>query len=535
MASPDFSEYIDLTVNDLQPEELYAAALDYTRTALPEFEPRAGSVEDALLQSFSLINSLYIAAANRIPNGTIEGVLRLLGLERREDGVSTINASFTILTPGGTVLEGTSVSYDTDNDGEPVQYPFFVLQTASAAVGSNTVNVTLESLALGPLPSIPIGTSLTITQPSSELFTCVTTSVPSSAATAESDIEYLTRGVTYLNSLSNSLCTAAQIEAYILSTYAGVTRCKVYDLAYGSSTSPVSTTTTSATTFGGFLDVVIDCSTEDNQLFSFNDGLGLDIDGETVWVTTQQMYGSAEVTKEVFPSGAMGFGAEITNFDSIAKTVSISGIGVTSPAASANLGETMVQLVGGLTYALLDGTAPALRTPDARGMYVIFTWGVEGQPITFETKQAIYDDISTRTPVGIDAFIHTVMPVEVYVEVEIEVLPGYVASSVLADVTDYLNSSFSPEYYGNWSEYLYRDEFVVKTSEVTGVKRVVSVTINLPSYGAGTVTAVTGSTYFNNSLMAVTDPGNPVNPQYLQFLFAGSMPSVTANVSIYGS
>ena len=320
-----------------------------------------------------------------------------------------------------------------------------------------------------------------------------------------------------------------------MSTYAGVTRCKVYDLAYGSSTSPVSTTTTTATTFAGLLDVVIDCSTEYNQLFSFNDGLGLNIDGETVWVTTQQMYGDAEVTKEVFPSGAMGFGAEITSFDSVAKTVSISGIGVTSPAASANLGETMVQLVGGLTYALLDGTAPALRTPDARGMYVIFTWGVEGQPITFETKQAIYDDISTRTPVGIDAFIHTVMPVELYVNVEVEVLEGYVASSVTAEVADYLDSSFSPQNYPNWAEYLYRNELVVKASEITGVKRVVSVVMYLPTYGTGDMTTTTGSTFYNNNLMGELDTANPTNPQFMKFYYAGSMPSIKANVSIYGA
>lgn len=535
MASPDFSEYVDLTVNDLQPPELYAAAIDYARTAFPEFEPRSGSVEEALLQAVSVVNSIYIAAANRVPNGTIEGVLRLLGLERREAGVSTINVQFTVLSPGGFVQEGTAIAFLTEIDGDSAQYSFFVRETAYASGSSTTVNAVLESIVVGPLPAIPIGTPLTIAQPSSEILTCVTTSVPSVVESAETDVEYLSRGVTYLSSLSNSLCTSAQIESYILSTFPSVTRCKVYDLAYGSSTSPVSTTTTTATTFGGFLDVVIDCSDEDNQMFSFNDGLGLDIDGETVWVTTQQMYGSDEVTKEVFPSGAMGFGAEITDFDSIAKTVSISGIGVTSPAASANLGETMVQLVEGLTYALLDGTAPALRTPDARGMYVIFVWGTNGQPVSFETKQSIYDDISSRTPVGIDAFIHMVMPVELYVTVEIEVLEGYVASSVSAEVSEYLDSSFSPENYPNWAEYLYRNEIVVRASEVAGVKRVVSAVMYLPAYGAGDMTTTTGSNFFNNNLMGELDTDNPSNPQFMKFYYAGSMPSIKSNVSIYGA
>jgi hypothetical protein len=535
MASPDFSEYIDLTVNDLQPAELYAAALDYARTALPEFEPRSGSVEDALLQSFSLINSLYIAAANRIPNGTIEGVLRLFGLERREDGVSTLSASFSILTTAGSVLEGTSVSYTAEEDGTLVQYPFFVLETANAAAGSKTVNVTLESLTLGPLPAIPVGTPLTINQPSSELLSCVTTSAPSTAATAESDTEYLTRGVTYLNSLSNALCTAAQIESYILSTFPSVTRCKVYDLAYGSSTSPVAATTTTSTISGGDINIVIDCAGEDKQFFSFNTGLGINNDTQSVWMTTQQMYGSADVTKEKFPSGLMKNTGEVTDFNYSTFTVSITGIDVVTPTASATLGQTMVQLVSGLAYTLLNGTAPKLRTPDARGMYVIFAWGTEGQPISFETKQSIYDDISSRTPVGIDAFIHMVMPVELYVAVEIEVLEGYVASSVSAEVSDYLDSYFSPEYYPNWSEYLYRNEIVVKASEVTGVKRVVSAVMYLPTYGTGDMTTTTGSTFYNNNLMGELDTVNAANPQFMKFYFAGSMPSIKSNVSVYGS
>ena len=39
MPSPDFSEYIDLTINDLQPEDVYNGAVEYARTALPEFDP----------------------------------------------------------------------------------------------------------------------------------------------------------------------------------------------------------------------------------------------------------------------------------------------------------------------------------------------------------------------------------------------------------------------------------------------------------------------------------------------------------------
>jgi hypothetical protein len=539
MASPDFSEYVDLTVNDLQPAELYAAAIDYARTALPEFEPRTGSVEDALLQAFALMNSLYIAAANRIPNGTIEGVLRLLGLERREAGVSTINATFTILTSGGTVEQGTSVAYITEEDGNTVQYPFFVRETVTASPGSTTVSVSLESIVLGPLPSIPIGTALTITQPSSELLLCVTASAPASVTSAETDDEFIRRGVTYLDSLSNSLCTSTQIESYILTAYPSVTRCKVYDLAYGSSTSPVSTTITQATLNTvpnpDEIDIVIDCSDEDGQMFQFNNGLGLDIDGESLWVTTPEMMGSTTITKNIYPSGLVSAAAGQTiTIDLTAKTVSIDGLPVASPA-TASLGQSMVQLVSGLEFSLLSGTAPALRTPDARGMYVIFVWGTDGMPIPYDEKIAIYEDISARTPVGIDAFIHTAMPVDIYIEVEVEVLNGFVGSSVAAEVKDYLDAYFSPESYGSWTEYVYRNEIIVKASEVSGVKRVTSVAMYLPTYGAGELGQTTGSSYLNNQRMATLNGGVPSTAQFIRFKYAGTMPKVKSAVTVYGA
>lgn len=534
MASPDFSEYIDLTVNDLQPPELYAAAVDYARTAIPEFEPRSGSVEDALLQAFSLMNSLYIAAANRIPNGTIEGVLRLLGLERREAGVSTLNATFQILTSGGTVEQGTTVAYITEENGNTVQYAFFVRETVTAASGSYSASVVLESIVLGPLPAIPVGTPLTITQPSSELLSCTTASIPSSVTSAETDDEFIRRGVTYLGSLSNSLCTASQIEAYILTAYPSVTRCKVYDLAYGSSTSPVSTTTSESTVNGSNIDVVIDCADEDGQMFLFNDGLGLDLDGESVWITTQEMMGSAEVTKDLFPSGLMSTAdGQTVTVDLTGKTVSIAGISVVTET-TASFGQSMVQLVGGLSFSTLE-TSAALRTPDARGMYVIFVWGTDGMPVAFDEKIAIYEDISSRTPVGIDAFIHTVMPVDIYVALEIEVLNGFVGSSVSVEVQNYLDAYFSPEFYESWTEYVYRNEFIVKASEIAGVKRVTSAVLYLPTYGAGDITSTSGSSYFNNDSMAVLDAGTPGNPQFIQFNYAGTMPKVKSVVTVYGA
>lgn len=534
MPSPDFSDYIDLSVNDLQPTELYGAALDYARTAFPEFEPRSGSVEEALLQAFAYVNAVYIAAANRVPNGTVEGVLRLFGLERREAGVSTINAQFQILTPGGFVQEGTPVVYLTDEDGELLQYSFFVRETANAASFSNTVNVVLESLVLGPLPAIPVGTALTIAQPSSELLSCITTSAPSSASSSESDTEYLTRGVTYLNSLSNSLCTARQIEAYIVSTYPAVTRCKVFDLAYGSATAPVSSTTTAVSIeVPTLIDATISCADERDGLFAFSNSLGLFLDDKPAWITTQASFGDATVNRDTFPSGLVGVDATYgfnsnTMIDNSLKQIDIQNAEVVNSQAISNAGPTMFQTVGGLTWDQLDIPAK-LREPDARGMYVIFVWGADNKPVEFDIVNTIYDDLATRTPVGFDAFIHQVMPVEIFADIQIEILDGYVGSSVLADVQDNIQAYFSPDLYPNWTRNLYTNEIITRAASAPGVKRVVSVVLSIPEYGPAPITTTSGSQYRGNNFMAsVIGTG-------VTFKTAGSMPQITANVTLYGS
>jgi hypothetical protein len=440
---------------------------------------------------------------------------------------------FTVLSPGGFVQEGTAIAFLTEIDGDSVQYSFFVRETAYASGSSTTVNAVLESIVVGPLPVIPIGTPLTIAQPSSEILTCVTTSTPSVVESAETDVEYLSRGVTYLNSLSASLCTSAQIEAFILSTFTGVTRCRVYDLAYGSATSPVATTTT-VITEDTTIDVEIDCSDERSGMFAFNDSLSLDIDGQDVWITTQAAFGDETITSEVFPSGLVSISeGETTVFDLANQTINLGALPVAAAEAVPAAGETMVQLVSGLTYSVLSGTPPASRTPDSRGMYVIFVWGQEGKPVQFDVINSIYDELSNRTPVGFDAFIHQVMPVEIYCLIEVEILDGFVGSSVIAEVKDSVDLKFSPNNYPNWNDYLYVNEIVVHAASVVGVKRVVSVDCTIPGYGEGDLTSATGSDYLNNTLMASVD--SPTNTAYIEFVHAGSMPKITSNVSIYGT
>ena len=64
----DFSQYVDLTIFDAQPGDIYLEAIELARTTLPEFNLRVGTPEDAIFQAMAYMSSLVISSINRIPD-----------------------------------------------------------------------------------------------------------------------------------------------------------------------------------------------------------------------------------------------------------------------------------------------------------------------------------------------------------------------------------------------------------------------------------------------------------------------------------
>jgi hypothetical protein len=135
MPSPDFSNYIDLTPYDAQPSDIYASAVEYATTSMPDFSPRTGTVEDAMLQSMSYVSGFLVAAINRLPNSLMEGVLNVFGFERTEATLSSGTVVLTLLGDEGTIFAGTQFSYEEIVDGQINQYVFTALDDTSVADG----------------------------------------------------------------------------------------------------------------------------------------------------------------------------------------------------------------------------------------------------------------------------------------------------------------------------------------------------------------------------------------------------------------
>jgi len=105
MASPNFSSYIDLTINDKSITEVYDASVQYAQTSLPEFDPRVGTIENALLEAVAHATGSLIATINTLPDGLMEGLLKLMGFSRVEATPSAATVSITLsINTGATIL-----------------------------------------------------------------------------------------------------------------------------------------------------------------------------------------------------------------------------------------------------------------------------------------------------------------------------------------------------------------------------------------------------------------------------------------------
>lgn len=487
MGSIDFSSYIDLTLDDKDASEIYTEAVDYARNVLPEFNPRPGTLEDALLQSFSYIGSQTIGAINRLPDGIMEGILRLHGLEKLEATFGTISAIFELSIDGGTILAGTIVVFESEDASGVQQYPFTVEETVTAAEDSFTVTAQLTSTISGTLPIIPIGSEFLIAEPSSTILTCESTSSLVQGQQSETSDEYLTRGTTYLQSLSRVLSTGSQVENYILTRYLDVKRCRVYDLAKG---------------------ILFDATTSNVSRIA-ND----------VTVSTGSAFASDSSADTIFRVIAPDyFGVASPNIKSGTYTSTMSGnnvlfsdtlnlTGSGGPADVINLSKLEL-------FYLPNNPTP--------GHFVIFLSGADGKSISQDLKDTIYDDVNERITAGLSFSIFDVWTYDLNLAIAIAVDPTFVADDVATAVVETIETAISPDNWLNWDTVVRVFDVVVEASKVSGVNYVYSVTGSIPSYPASE---------YGNQLLVEEDLDGSQLIGYAP-IFAGLLPRVAVTVTV---
>ena len=446
MTSPDFREYIDLTIYDQQPGDIYNEAIEYGQTALPEFVARAGTVEDALLQAMSFVAGQTIASINRLPNGLMEGILRLLGFNRIEATFATSTLYFTAIDNDGlSIPVGTKVGYTETVEGGVVQHVFETLATATIEPGSDTSTVvTIQAVEAGEKPGLLAGQEMVILTASNRLYQSFLDADLEQGAASENDTEYFRRGATFLSSLSSALATTAQIDAFVLNNYLEAIRVKTYDLTQITDRTPTSLNRSGDVVTAGLPS-----------------GHGI-IGGDVVRI----------------------YGAAPSSFNGVFATASVGATEIYYAQAGANASVTAMGTIENLEEIVVDAA-------DEPGYVTIFVSGEAGASLTAEQKQAIQQDVESRVVAGLGVIVEDALIVSTEIVVDIKIKPGISTLAVRDAVEQYVEELVSPAQW-DWSPLVRKNALIARISQIAGVDYVDTLTFTL---NAGEVLAeVNGTT-----------------------------------------
>jgi len=442
MPSPDFSDYIDLTVNDKSITDVYDEAVEYAQTSFPEFSPRTGTIENALLESVAYSTGSLIATINRLPDGLMEGLLKLMGFDRIEATASTGTVLIELsVNTGATIASGTVFSFDVyDSEGALTQFLYETVNDITIASGATTGSVSVTASDPSLYPDIPVGSSLTIISSTPFILSATLTALASVGTDTETDEEYFNRAVTFLGSLSSAITTASQLTNYIAINYPTVARFKVYDLTQAKENDITNAVLTSN---------VVTLTTRYAHGFSVGDVVDVADMANAVYNGTY--------TITVVPSTTtFRYARTNGNIATAATTVGSVVLGNGMLFATADVG-------GAVTISMCDSAGAALSTAQ---------------------KLIIEEDIESRVVAGLNVFLHDMNTFNVEVAAEVIVEPNYstteVGSAVSLAIENYL--SIDGWDFAESVNHLY---LITIASKVVGVKYVDSMDVS-----------ITGSTSF---------------------------------------
>jgi hypothetical protein len=143
----DFSQYVDLTIHDVQPVDVYLGAIELARITMPEFTLRQGTPEDALFQAFAYMSSLSVGAINRLPSRLMEGVSKMLGTTRSYGARASVAVEFIATDNDGAYIPAGSIfSFSEKIAGDTYQYTFELAE--DILIDSVESGTTIPALAI---------------------------------------------------------------------------------------------------------------------------------------------------------------------------------------------------------------------------------------------------------------------------------------------------------------------------------------------------------------------------------------------------
>ena len=436
MASPNFSEYINLSLNNKTAENIYDDAVEYAQISLPEFSPRVGTIENALLEAMSHSTASLIAMINALPDGLMEGLLNLMGFTRIEATASTGTVLIELsINTGATVASGTVFSYDVyDSNNVLTQYLYETTSDVTILNGVTTGAVAVVASNPSVYPDIPLNSNLTVVSSTPYIFAVTLTNLASVGTDTETDTEYFNRAVTYLGSLSSAITTASQLTNYIAVNYPTVSRYKVYDLTQAKENDIVNAVLASN---------VVTLTSRYAHNFSVGDSV-------IVSGMANAVYNGTYTITVVPTTTTFSYARTNGNIATAATTVGAVVLASGMLLATSNVG-------GAVTISMCDSTGASISTAQ---------------------KLGILTDIQNRVVAGLKVYIHDMNTFNVNVSCTVVVETNYSTTNVGTAVSEAIENylSISGWDFSSSINHLY---LTTIASKVVGVKYVSALDVDI--------------------------------------------------------
>lgn len=445
----DFSEYVDLTPFDVQPGEMYLNAINTAQLALPEFNLRVGSPEDAIFQAMAYLTAVNVASINRLPSRLMSGILSMMGIQRSEGIPAELNLTVTADSYDGTTVPlGTLFSFEAIFEDEVQEYVFE--STEAVLIPANespeagdpypSAIVPTQCVTSGFIAIVNQGTELNILSSGVSIISAIATNSFSNGIDADSDSDYLARSVSVLSSMTQANCKANQVESYIASNYPSVVgRVKAYDLTYGDANLgniskyrigyPLASQSSS-----------IECTLSFSSPHSFNVGEKIHVGG---------------ISNRFDSVGTNLY--EITDSDETTLTYILGGSSTASTAVPSGASVTVGE--------------------DVPGYVTVFVYGYN-EFVSTADKNLIIADVANRSVAGLTFEILDPDILSLYVEADVVVNSAYDQTPLQEAINNAVIDYLSPLKFSYNEDRVRKNQLIALISQIPGVIYVESLTIS---------------------------------------------------------
>jgi len=202
---------LGVVVDDRDPQAIFEAMVEVVRARVPQWQPRNGALEVALLEAWATADADLIYAVNRTLGALVESILAIDGVAR--DAGEPANGTLDLVFDGPattTITAGTA--FITDSDTDPVTLLVRTDTPLSAATGSLDV----EEAVPGAAALLTSGQTLSPAADIPRLSACTLRAPLIGGRPAETDWTYLERAVMRRARHTSSLVLPDHFTAYAL-------------------------------------------------------------------------------------------------------------------------------------------------------------------------------------------------------------------------------------------------------------------------------------------------------------------------------